>query len=327
MNGPLVSIGMPVYNGEKYLRGAIESLLSQSHANIELVISDDASTDGTSEICAGFASRDGRVRYYRQEKNRGITWNFNHVLALARGEYFMWAAQDDLRDKDYIKKCVQVLERDPEASLCASRVIYIGPRGSEAGRSDINLSTRGMGAARRVTAFLKNPGNDPVFYGLIRRKALAGKSLENVMGQDYLLVLELLLEGHIETVPEYLFNKRIGGGSRSIMKMARTYGITSGPIIRWHRAYLFTRFLSAIFRSGRIGQGDKIYLGVVAPYLYLRHYLYHDLADRRQARAAKRLAYLKTHAREGHIILKILILLEMPFLRLKRYVRSLLKSH
>jgi len=323
MNSPLVSIGMPVYNGGKYLREAIESILLQSYSNIELIISDDASTDGTPEICAEFAARDSRVRYYRREKNEGITWSFNHVLSLAHGDYFMWAAQDDLREKGFIERCLQVLEKDPNVSVCASRVIYIDPEGREGERREIALSTKGMGAGRRAIAFLKGRGNDPVFYGLIRREALKGKFLENAMGQDYLLVFWLLLEGDAETIPEYLFRKRSGGASRDIEKMARVYGISSRKVLLWQRAYLFTRFLALVSRPQKIGFVSKLYLYLALPRLYLRDYLYFDLADRRGARIAKRLAYLKTHVKEGHIPLKILILLELPFLRLKHFARKL----
>jgi glycosyltransferase involved in cell wall biosynthesis len=317
MTSPLVSIGMPVYNGEKYLRGAIESLLSQSYTNLELIISDDASTDHTPDICKEYASKDNRVRYYREDKNRGITWNFSRVLELSKGKYFMWAAQDDLREKDFIEKCLLVLEGDPEISLCASRVIYISPDGSEAGRKEIALSTKGMGVAQRIKSFLKGRGNDPVFYGLIRRSALEGMSLENLMGQDYLFVFRLLLKGHIETVPFYLFKKRTGGGSRSITQMARTYGVTSKNILKWHRAFLFKSFL-ALIRKEKIPFNAKFRLHAALFRLYVRDYMYFDLADRRNSRIAKRLAYRKTHAREGNVPLKILIFFELPFLHFKK---------
>src|SRR6476660_4045378 len=95
----LVSIGVPVYNGENYLRQALESLLNQSHANIEVIISDNASTDETGRICEEFTKNDCRISYFHQSTNKSAIWNFNFVLRQARGEYFMWAAHDDLWDK------------------------------------------------------------------------------------------------------------------------------------------------------------------------------------------------------------------------------------
>ena len=95
---PLVSIGMPVYNGERFIRQALDSLLAQDCENFELIISDNASADGTQEICLEYAAQDGRIRYYRNENNLGALANFNRVLGLAQGPYFMWAAHDDVWD-------------------------------------------------------------------------------------------------------------------------------------------------------------------------------------------------------------------------------------
>src|SRR3989442_1198286 len=95
-NKPLVSIGLPIYNGERYLRQALDSLLSQAYENFELIVSDNASDDATPEICAAYAARDARIKYFRAPTNMGAVWNFNRVFELAGGEFFMWAAHDDL---------------------------------------------------------------------------------------------------------------------------------------------------------------------------------------------------------------------------------------
>jgi len=107
---PAVSIGMPVYNGEAYIREALDSLLGQTFIDFELIISDNASTDGTEIICRGYASGDSRIRYVRQDRNVGAVGNFEFVLNEARGEYFMWAAHDDLQgSEDYLAKLVGVI--------------------------------------------------------------------------------------------------------------------------------------------------------------------------------------------------------------------------
>src|SRR5688572_10868700 len=98
---PRVSIGLPVYNGENYLAEAIDSILAQTFEDFELIISDNASTDRTQEICEAYAAKDGRIRYYRSEVNKGSAWNFNRVFELARGEYFKWAAHDDYIAPEY----------------------------------------------------------------------------------------------------------------------------------------------------------------------------------------------------------------------------------
>lgn len=117
---PKVSIGMPVYNGEKFIRKALDSLLAQTFIDFELIISDNASTDGTPDICAEYANRDKRIRYIRQKQNYGAIWNWNYVLRQATGEYFMWAAHDDTRSPDCLSKYVEVLNNNYDVGLVFS---------------------------------------------------------------------------------------------------------------------------------------------------------------------------------------------------------------
>lgn len=120
---PKVSVGLPVYNGERYLPKAIESILAQTYGNLELIISDNASTERTQEICRHYAERDARVRYYRRPVNVGAAPNFNRVFALAEAsKYFKWAAHDDWIAPKYLEECVKALEEDPDAVLCQSLV-------------------------------------------------------------------------------------------------------------------------------------------------------------------------------------------------------------
>ena len=125
MGVPFVSIGLPVFNGEKYLESALDSLLSQDYPNFELIISDNASTDRTAQICARYAERDTRIRYYRNASNLGAEENFNHVFRLSRGDYFMWAAHDDLWHTTYVTRCLEGLMEDRNIVLCASTVQFI----------------------------------------------------------------------------------------------------------------------------------------------------------------------------------------------------------
>jgi len=124
-NSPLVSIGLPVYNGEKLLRRALDSLLAQEYANFELIISDNASTDGTEGICREYAARDNRIRYIRQTKNMGGQENFNFVLHEANGEYFMWAAFDDQWATSFIHSLLESLMNNPGAvgAFCPYQLI------------------------------------------------------------------------------------------------------------------------------------------------------------------------------------------------------------
>src|ERR687897_507571 len=122
---PRVSVTLPVFNGERYLAQAIGSILDQSYRDFELIVSDNASTDGTNDICRSFEAQDRRIRYVRQPRNIGASPNFNICYALASGEFFKWAAHDDYLEPGYLAACVEALDANPDAVLCQSLVRLI----------------------------------------------------------------------------------------------------------------------------------------------------------------------------------------------------------
>jgi glycosyltransferase involved in cell wall biosynthesis len=122
---PLVSIGMPVFNDKKFLCKAVESLISQSFKDFELIMSDDCSTDGSSEICKGYAQRDNRIRYIRQTENIGISRNMKFLLETASGKYFMWAANDDIWDEQFLETLHNGLENNRGAIVAFSPICFI----------------------------------------------------------------------------------------------------------------------------------------------------------------------------------------------------------
>lgn len=125
MTSPLVSIGMPVFNDKLFIRKALDSLLSQSHTNFELILSDDCSTDGSAAICKEYAARDSRIQYIRQEFNIGISRNMKFLLNIAKGKYFMWAANDDMWHPDFIQTLMVGLETNPDAVIAFCPVVDI----------------------------------------------------------------------------------------------------------------------------------------------------------------------------------------------------------
>jgi glycosyltransferase involved in cell wall biosynthesis len=163
---PIVSIGMPVYNAEKFIKEAVDSLLAQTFKDFELIISDNASTDGTEVICREYAEKDPRIRYVRQLENHGAIANFNFVLGEAQGKYFMWAAHDDHWMPEFISASLHVLENDGQAVCVVPKVKFTDGR-----LSDATTSITGN-PRQRLKAFLSNPGDNSRFYGLHRTEIL-----------------------------------------------------------------------------------------------------------------------------------------------------------
>jgi glycosyltransferase involved in cell wall biosynthesis len=165
-----VTIGLPVYNGARTIARALDCLLGQSFTDFELVISDNASSDATGEICAAYAARDARVRYIRQPDNLGAVMNFRFVLFEAQSDYFMWAAADDLWAPGFIARHLAVLEARPDVVLSQSRVLF-----SIDGAPN-NLSTGTYPLLGDVRAncdrFLANPADNSRYYGVFRTAAL-----------------------------------------------------------------------------------------------------------------------------------------------------------
>jgi glycosyltransferase involved in cell wall biosynthesis len=202
-----VSIGLPVYNGAQYLAAAIESILGQTFNDFELIISDNASTDATPQICQAFAARDPRIAYCRQEKNIGQGPNHNYCARRASGEYFRWASHDDLVAPTYLACCVTELDAHPDAVLCHSTTKIIGrdPETLVAHLTGVDAPR----ASDRFAAVILKPHWCVDMYGLIRRSALVETNLmSGYYGGDKTLLAELALRGRFLRVPEVLFMNR-----------------------------------------------------------------------------------------------------------------------
>lgn len=206
---PRLSIGLPVYNGEAFIAGAIDSLLVQSFANFELIIADNASTDGTDAICRDRAARDPRIRYHRSETNRGAMYNFNRVVELARGEYFKWASHDDLHEPAFLARCVEALDRHPDVVIAFTRVVDIDEDGV---RKPVAVPVLKWDSPHPNVRFraLANPHHrcESVF-GVIRTAALRRTILlSDYAGCDRVLLAQIALQGKFYEVPEMLFLHR-----------------------------------------------------------------------------------------------------------------------
>jgi glycosyltransferase involved in cell wall biosynthesis len=205
MTAPLVSIGFPVYNGERYMAQALDSLLGQELTDFELIISDNASEDATREIALDYAARDDRVRYHRNQRNLGLARNFNRVFELSSGRYFKWAAHDDWHGKESLRVCADVLERDPSAVLCATAVAIVDEDGRVFSEWYPSLDLRSRDPRVRLHRMLWYTGETHALFALMRADALRRTRLmRSYVGSDRVLLSELALAGSMREIPQVL---------------------------------------------------------------------------------------------------------------------------
>lgn len=206
-NQPLVSIGVPVFNGEKGLSTALDSLVEQDYTNLEIIISDNCSTDTTAEICEKYARNDPRIKYSRLEKNVGAILNFNRVFELSSGEYFMWAAHDDSRNKFFVSECVEKMELCPEAAAChiqtetfvegEEKILYIAHLDSFEGV--VGLVDRYRETIKHLPRF--------IFYGFFRSSMLnKTQMLSRIFSFEMAFIQELSIYGDFVQIRKTLFH-------------------------------------------------------------------------------------------------------------------------
>ena len=226
----VVSVGIPVYNGEKYLAATLDSLLAQSLQDFEIVISDNASTDRTAEICRSYQNKDQRVRYFRSEQNAGAAWNHNRVFELSRAPLLKWAACDDLHEPLFLERCVAALHDDPGIVLSHTYVKMIDERGEtlrfdperdclidRSGRPvpspDRNHVAEQLQPEVRFRDVLSHVWWCYQSFGVLRRDAFFKTSGHgNYWGADKVLLAELALQGRFHQIREPLFAQRIHDG-------------------------------------------------------------------------------------------------------------------
>jgi glycosyltransferase involved in cell wall biosynthesis len=207
---PRVSVGLPVFNGEDYLAEALDSILAQIYSDFELIISDNASTDRTQEICRAYAAKDPRIRYYRNEQNLGAAKNYNRVFDLSSGEYFKWVAHDDLCAPEFLERCIEVLDHEPTVVLCYPRTDLIDARGEIQGKYADGLNLRSPKPHERFRQFFDTQGLCHAVCGVIRASVLKKTPLiGDYVASDRVLLGELVLHGEFCELPEYFFYRRI----------------------------------------------------------------------------------------------------------------------
>ena len=281
---PRVSIGLPVYNGENFLEAALVSLLNQTYEDFELIISDNASSDRTEDICRSYASKDKRIKYFRNDTNRGAIFNYNQVFELSSGEYFKWAAHDDVVADRFLEKAVSVLDRDPAVVICLSKVKFIDDRGAILER--YNYRSRGLSirASERFCDLVISTHIVTEIFGLIRTSVLKRVGPQGgYVGSDRVMLGELALMGQFYEIPEYLFFHREHAKTASnLYSDPRLYDVWYAPerankYIRFPYWKLLIEYLRSI-RNAPLSGRERVrcYLGMLRWLRVFRHRLIDD---------------------------------------------------
>lgn len=271
---PAVTIGMPVYNGGKYVREALDSLLGQTYTDFEVVISDNASTDETEAICRQYAAKDSRIRYVRQAVNLGAAANFTFVLDEARGGHFMWAAADDAWDPDWVSELLSAMKlTGANAAFGKIQCIDEHSRGLSHYANNMTFEYRGSRWLRQLKYFLQfeSAGKANPIYALWKVADLRGVRLDNYL-YDYLIVFDLLNKTEMAGCSDSKLYKRIhsdsvGGGvpTSSGRGIAETIGHIWKILVRPIPGGLIAGYL-------RLAAGNRMFLVATLPLKYLVAY-------------------------------------------------------
>jgi glycosyltransferase involved in cell wall biosynthesis len=218
-SGPRVSIGMPVYNREKYVGAAIEAHLNQTFSDFELIITDNASTDHSEEICRSYAVNDPRIKYFRNPQNLGAAGNYRRCFELASGEYFRWTPSDDLVSLNLLERAVEILDRDPSVFVAYPRTKLIDAAGNVTGDFDENLHLMDERPSDRWRGVQRNLRLGNLHYGLNRADKFRKTGLmRNYIGGDFPLIAEMSLYGKFYEIQDAFFFRRMHEEASSAMK-------------------------------------------------------------------------------------------------------------
>jgi glycosyltransferase involved in cell wall biosynthesis len=253
---PLVSVGVPVYNGEATLRRALDSLLAQDLLDFEVIVCDNASGDATPDIAASYAERDARVRLHRNPTNLGLAGNFNRTVELARGPYFKWATHDDWHAPESLRLTVEAMERHPGSSVCATGVSWVDQHEVEFDRWIPSVDLLTVGPADRMRRIVLGMGETHPMYGLLRTDLLRRTHrMRSFVGSDRTLIAELALLGPIVQVPDVLHFYTVAS-DRVGYRPSLTYdpaNATRLPLRTWR---LIVEHLAVVARSD-LGPADQ----------------------------------------------------------------------
>jgi glycosyltransferase involved in cell wall biosynthesis len=247
-SSPLVSIGLPTYNRSQKLERAMDFVLAQDYQNIEVIISDNASTDATPQVCQRLCSHDRRVRYIRQPTNIGPSANYREVLRAASGEMYMALADDDWIHPNYVSACLDKLLSSPDLVLvCGQAQMY---REGKFSHSSVATTLLDDSPSDRVVRYYKTVAENGAFHGIVRRDLLMGLPwMPNVMAGDWLWMASIAFRGKIATLDSTQIRKHLGGASASWDAIVSTLGLPKWQARYWSQAILASVVSDIAWRS------------------------------------------------------------------------------
>ncbi|HZL48551.1 MAG TPA: glycosyltransferase family 2 protein [Solirubrobacteraceae bacterium] len=261
-----LTVLLPTYNRAGSLSRTIESVLSQTQQDFELLISDNASEDTTEALCREYVARDSRVRYFRQSSNLGPIGNFNWLLAQPRTEFVLMLADDDWLDADYIARCLAIIEHDPGLSIVTGATRYF--EGDAPPDLVLNTNLTEASGSRRVLRYLRHSWSSAAFYGLLRTSAVEDAlPIPNVMGADWLFVAALSFAGQVLTTTDTHLNRTRGGTSADFQRIAEVSVLSQRAARNPHLSIAFNQFRDIAFASPvykPLGRLRRIGLGLAA---------------------------------------------------------------
>lgn len=282
---PILSIGLPTYNGAKWIRDAIDSALEQSFRDFELIICDNTSTDETEAICRDIAARDARVRYHRNSTNIGLYKNFDRTFELSSGKYFKWAADSDYCLDGFFEKCVAALEAREDVVLAYPQTYLLlrnmdGEETAMEYHDDFNIEDEQPSI--RFRKYLEREKINNIMHGIIRSSALRKTSLIRPMpGSDISMIAELSLLGKFLEIPDRLFVRRFDSETSGLLmteSIATERDAPRAPTIKERILLHSYRFISVLKAQISRPEKLKVCLYLLRRVAALRHQILRRLA-------------------------------------------------
>lgn len=270
-NHPLVSVGIPTFYRPEGLKRTIESITSQTYTNLEILISDDCSpVPKTEAVVKDFQKQDKRIQYYRQTENIGPTNNFRFVLDKAHGVYFMWAADDDWFDKNYIECCLLFLLKNPDYVLAGGKLKYFDNL-IEVNHKFLSMNLQKNGCVGRVLEYYRilPSTNCSIFYGLMKSEPIKRIIIRNILGFDWIIVASLAFMGKIKTIDDTIMNRSIYGSSKDKKSLVESFRLPKIFILFFWYSVAYNVFRDILWRSNIYKKINIVTRSILATKCYL----------------------------------------------------------